>query len=47
MSVSSRKFEESEDIAFKAKSVGGVTFAKESSEFGKEIHHYSFLNSSY
>lgn len=27
--------------------MGGVTFAKESSESGTERHHYSFLNSSY
>lgn len=32
---------------FKTDAVGGITFAKESSEFGTEVYHYSFLYSSY
>ena len=42
--ISSRKLKKSYVITFKTNAVGGITFAK---EFGTEVYHYYFLNSSY
>jgi len=45
--TSSRKLKKSFVTIFKTNAVGGISFAKESPEFGTEIHHHSFLKSSY